>query len=88
MLLVLIFNSLSCNWGIKREQLAARYHRKTPCPICYSHTEWKLLELEVNYEEESLGEERLSGRVGERREWRCGVEKVHFHCCCAAAGDE
>lgn len=30
---------LSCNCGIKREQLVARCHGKTPFPICYSHAE-------------------------------------------------
>lgn len=30
---------LLCNCGIKREQLVARCHGKTPFPICYSHAE-------------------------------------------------
>ena len=45
----------------------ARCHGKTVFPICYSHTEWKLQELEVNYDGESLG--------GERRERDRGMEE-------------
>lgn len=80
-LLVLIFSPLPCNCSIMKEQLVARCHRKTLFPICYSHMEQKLQELEVNYDGESLRGER----EGERREtnelWsRAG--KVNFHRCC------
>lgn len=78
---VLIFSHSRCICSIKREQLVARCHGKTLFPICYSHTEQKLQELEVNYDGESLGGGREGKRERATDKWRSVAGKVNFHCC-------